>query len=187
MERKIIVLLGSPRKKGNSSKLAEQVAGGARAKGAEVETFYLNGMKIRPCQACMKCREEGSKGCAVDDDMQTLYPKVREADAIVIATPVYWFNMSAQTKTFLDRCYALGADEYEVFRGKQFAILLSYADSDPFLSGAVNALRSFQDTCRYLRAEIVGTLYGSATEPGEIEGNPDLMLQAYRMGEQLAR
>ena len=186
MEKRIVVLLGSPRKRGNSAKLAEYLSNGAKSKGAKVESFYLNGMNIKPCQGCRKCQKENAKGCVIKDDMQVLYPRLKEADAIVIASPVFWFNISAQTKLVIDRCYAIGVGERSAFPGKHFAFLLSYADADPFSSGAVNALRSFQDMCNYLEAEIVGMVYGSADEPGEIEKNRGLMKEAYRLGCQLA-
>jgi multimeric flavodoxin WrbA len=186
MGKRIVVLLGSPRKMGNSSRLAEHLSRGASSRGASVEAYYLNGMDIRPCQACMKCQKEGSPGCAVRDDMQDLYPRLKEADVVVMASPIYWFNMSAQTKTVIDRFYAVGVGERNVFKGKPFVFLLSYADADPFVSGAVNALRSFGDMCNYLEAEIAGMLYGSAGDPGEIEKNQALMDEAYQLGCRLA-
>ena len=108
-DKKILLVMGSPRKEGNSATLAKQVAAGAEATGATVESFYLHGMNIQPCTACDACREERDKDCVIDDDMETLYPKLRQADALVIATPIYWFTISAQTKLFMDRWYALGA------------------------------------------------------------------------------
>jgi multimeric flavodoxin WrbA len=186
MERRIVVLLGSPRRKGNSAKLAEYLSKGAKSKGAKVASFYLNGMNIKPCQGCRRCQKENAKGCVIKDDMQILYPKLKEADAVVIASPIYWFNISAQTKLFIDRCYAIGVGDRNVFTGKRFAFLLSYADVDPFSSGAVNALRSFQDMCKYLGVEVVGMVYGSGDEPGEVEKNRGLMKEAYRLGCQLS-
>ncbi len=186
MPKRIMIVLGSPRKKGNSAKLAELVAKGAKKGRAKVETFYLNGMDIKPCQACMKCQKENAKGCAIQDDMQALYPKLKEADAVVIASPVYWFNLSAQTKTFIDRCFAVGVEERNIFKDKPMALLLSYGDVDPFGSGAINALRSFQDMCRYLGAEIVGMVYGSAMEAGDIAENKPLMDEAFQLGLKLA-
>ena len=186
MKKKIMIVLGSPRKKGNSAKLAELVAKGAKEGGAKVETFYLNGMNIRPCQACMKCQKENARGCAIQDDMTALYPKLEEADGLVIASPVYWFNLSAQTKTFIDRWFAVGVEGRNIFKGKSMALLLSYGDADPFGSGAVNGLRSFEDMCRYLGAEIVGMLYGSAMEPGDMEGNKPLLKEAYQLGKTLS-
>ncbi len=186
-DKKILLVMGSPRKEGNSATLAKQVAGGAEATGAEVEDFYLHGMNIQPCTACDECREETGKGCVIDDDMQTLYPKLRRADAVVIASPIYWFTVSAQTKLFMDRWYAFGGpqEEYAALAAKRIGIVLTYGDLDPFVSGAVNALRTFQDAFDYVGAEIVGMVYGSASEAGEIQKNRDLMEKAYELGKQL--
>jgi multimeric flavodoxin WrbA len=185
-KKKIIIVVGSPRKKGNSSILAKQVAAGARAGGAGVETFSLHEMKIKPCNACDACRKKAGTGCVLKDDMQKLYPKLRGADAIVIASPIYWFTVSAQTKLFMDRWYALGSDEGYELTGKRFGIVLTYADADPFVSGAVNALRTFQDACHFIGAEIVGMVYGSAWKAGEIRRNKGLMKEAYGLGKKLA-
>jgi len=186
MKRKIVVVLGSPRRQGNSATLAAQLTAGAEARGAEVESFYLHGMDIRPCSACGWCQDEPHRDCNIADDMRLLYPKLREADAIVIAGPIYWFTVSAQTKLFMDRCHALGGPEGNALAGKQFGILLAYADPDPFISGAVNALRAFQDSFRHIGAEIVGMVYGSASAAGEIAANEHVMQQAYDLGQQLA-
>ena len=105
--KKVLILLGSPRKKGNSAILAQEIAKGAEAAGAEVESLYIHGMDIKPCQACWVCQNPDSEGCAIKDDMQTVFPKLIEADSWVIATPVHWFNMSTQTKLWMDRCFAL--------------------------------------------------------------------------------
>jgi multimeric flavodoxin WrbA len=117
--------------------------------------------------------------------MQALYPKLRAADALVIASPVYWFTVSAQTKLFMDRWYALEGPGGNALTGKRVGIVLTYGDSDPFNSGAVNALRTFQDAFRYIGAEIVGAVYGSASKAGEIAENQALMDRAYRLGEKL--
>jgi multimeric flavodoxin WrbA len=187
MERKkIVVVMGSPRRNGNSATLARRVIAGAESAGAEVESFYLHGLDIRPCTACDVCREETIADCVIEDDMADLYPRLRRADALVIAGPVYWFTVSAQTKLFMDRCYALGGPQGNALAGKDIGIVLTYGDADPFNSGAVNALRTFQDAYRYVGAEIVGAVYGSASEPGEIRENRDLMEQAYQLGRRIA-
>ena len=183
--RQVLVLNGSPRKNGNSVLLAEQVAAGARAAGASVESFILHNMDIQPCNACDACQGADDAECTIQDDMQVLYPKLRQADAIVIASPVYWFTMSAQTKLFIDRCYALEGLQGSALARKQIGIVLTYGDTDPFSSGAVNALRTFQDMFRYVRAEIVGFVYGSASQEGEIQNQPDLLEKAYKLGQKL--
>jgi multimeric flavodoxin WrbA len=104
---------------------------------------------------------------------------------LVIASPIYWFTMSAQTKLFLDRCYALGGPEGHDLAGKRIGIVLTYADADPFSSGAVNALRAFEDAFGYVGAEIVDMVYGSAWKPGDIRKRKDVMKSAYDLGKQL--
>ena len=184
--RKILVLFSSPRKKGNSATLANEIIRGAESEGAKVEAVFLNGMNISPCQACYACRKKDSKGCAIDDDMQSIYPKLVECDTWVIASPVYWFTMSAQAKLFMDRCFAMLAYADNPFVGKRIAIAMSYGDSDPFNSGCVNALRTFQDSFNYVGANIIGMVYGSANEAGEITSNVNLMQQAESLGKKLA-
>jgi multimeric flavodoxin WrbA len=183
--KQVLVILGSPRRKGNSSTLAARISRGAKSAGAEVETVFLQGLKISPCRGCNTCQKPDSKGCANQDDMQKIYPKLIKADAWVIASPVYWFNMSAQTKIFMDRCYALTAYAQNPFVGKRIAIAMSYGDVDPFSSGCVNALRAFQDAFRYAGAKIAGMVYGSATEAGEIANNKALMREAEELGKRL--
>jgi multimeric flavodoxin WrbA len=185
--KQVLVILGSPRRKGNSSTLAARISRGAKSAGAEVETVFLQDLKISPCRGCNTCQKPDSKGCANQDDMQKIYPKLIKADAWVIASPVYWFNMSAQTKIFMDRCYALTAYAQNPFVGKRIAIAMSYGDVDPFSSGCVNALRAFQDAFRYAGAKIAGMVYGSATEAGEIANNEALMQEAEELGKRLVR
>ena len=185
--KKVLVLLGSPRKKGNSTTLANKITEGAEAAGATVAQIYLHGQDIAPCQACYACQKPDSKGCAIDDDMQPIYQKLLDADAWVFASPVYWFSMSAQTKLALDRCFGLMAFGKDVFVGKRIAVAMSYGDTDPFNSGCVNALRTFQDAIAYVGAELTGMVYGSAEKPGEIASNQSLMQQAVALGQKLVK
>jgi multimeric flavodoxin WrbA len=121
--------------------------------------------------------------------MQILYPKLREADAVVYASPVYWFTVSAQMKLFMDRCYGTGSDidepEEHALAGKRIGIVLTYGGDDPFDSGAVNVIRTFQDMFNYIPAEIVGMVYGYASDAGEIRKNEDVMGKAYELGKKL--
>lgn len=182
---KVLILLGSPRKNGNSAALAERVGAGAQSAGAQVESLFINGMNIRPCQACWKCQIPDSKGCVVKDDMQQVFPKLIEAHAWVIATPVHWFNMSTQTKLWMDRCFALARYGNNPFK-KKIGIAITYGDTDPFSSGAVNALRCFQDAFKYAGATITGVVYGSATKPGDILNNAEALAAAEELGKKLA-
>ena len=186
MATRVLILLGSPRRKGNSETLALALAEGARRKGAHVEMVRLNALKIRPCQGCGKCQEEGAKGCVQKDDMTALYPKVLAADALVVASPIYWFSVSAQAKLFIDRLYAIAANDKGGLRGTRLAVILTYGDADPFFSGAVNAMRMFQDISAYLETDLVDMVHGSADAPGEVGKNRKLMTIARRLGERIA-
>ncbi len=185
--KKVLVLLGSPRKKGNSTTLAHKIIEGAEAAGATVEEIYLHGQDIAACRACYGCLKPENKSCVIDDDMQPIYQKMIDTDAWVIASPVYWFTMSAQMKLCIDRCFALYNNNKEAFAGKRVAIAMSYEDADPFVSGCANALRTFQDMFAYVGSIIVGMVYGSADKPGEIESNQSLMQEAEALGQKLAK
>ncbi len=185
MAKKILILKSSPRISGNSNTLAEQAATGARDMGAQEEVFNLSEMNIRPCDACDECRETGGV-CVIGDEMQNLYPKLRQADAILLASPIYWFTMSAQLKLCIDRWYALQTPEGNELGGKRFGIVLTYGDSDLHNSGGINAIHTFESMFRYLKAEITGIVHGSADAAGDIEKQPALMEQAYRLGKKLA-
>jgi multimeric flavodoxin WrbA len=183
--KKVLVLLGSPRKNGNSAILAASISKGAKSKGAKVETLFIHGMNIAPCKSCYACQKPGSKGCSIQDDMQSIYKKLQEADAWVIASPVYWFTMSAQTKLWMDRCFALLPHMEEIFVNKRIAIAMTYGDIDPFKSGCINALRAFQDAFGYVKACIIGMVYGSAMDAGEIKIKGELLAEAEELGRKL--
>jgi multimeric flavodoxin WrbA len=185
MRKQIVILKGSPRERGNSSVLANQARAGAEAAGASVETFYLHGMDIRPCDGCDFCRETGL--CAIEDDMQTLYPKLLAADAVVLASLVYWFTYSAQLKTCIDRWYALWNLKHDAFKGKPIGIVLTYGDTDLYTSGGINAIHTFETMFRFLQANIVGWVYGSVMDVGDAQKHPELMEQAHQLGERLAQ
>lgn len=185
MNKSIVILKGSPRQRGNSAVLADQVAAGAQETGAMVESFYLHGMDIRPCDGCDSCLETGV--CVVKDDMQNLYPKLLAADAIVLASPIYWFTFSAQLKTCIDRWYGLFNDKRDVFKGKPFGIVLTYGDTDLYTSGGINAIHTFETMFRFLQADVVGWVYGSLGDVGDAQKHPDLMDKAYRLGKKLAQ
>jgi multimeric flavodoxin WrbA len=185
--RRILILKSSPRKRGNSSLLADQVGAGAAAAGAQVECVELHGMDIRPCDACDFCQGQEAGHCVINDDMQELYPRLLAADGIVVAGPIYWFTISAQAKLCIDRWYALQGTAEHGLAGKHIGIVLTYGDADPLTSGAINAIHMFQDMFRYVHADITGVIHGSASEAGEIQGRPELLRGAYELGQQLGR
>jgi len=185
MGKSVLIVKGSPRIKGNSSALAEQVLAGAKRAGAEVEDVNIAELDIRPCDACDVCAENYG-GCIVEDDMQAFYPKLIEADVIVLAFPIYWFSINAQMKLFIDRWYALNSPEGYLLRGKQLALAFVYGDTDLYTSGGINAIHTFEAISRYIGIEIAGMVYGTADKEGDVEKQPELMAAAFKMGEKIA-
>lgn len=101
----VLVFLGSPRKKGNSEILTEAVLEGVREAGGSPEIIRLCDLKISPCISCGGCNKTGK--CVVEDDMTPLYDKIITIDKIIVASPIYFYGITAQTKAFIDRTQAL--------------------------------------------------------------------------------
>jgi len=123
---KIVAVLGSPRPKGNSALLAEAFLQTARERGADTEVYLLNQMKIKGCQGCGKCKTE-SEICVVEDDLKAVYEAVRGADLLVLASPVYFGDLSSQLKCFWDRTYAWVNPDFttRLAPGKKSVMLLA--------------------------------------------------------------
>jgi multimeric flavodoxin WrbA len=186
MTKRVMIVLGSPRKNGSSAMLAEQAAAGVRACGAEAEMIYLHDITMDPCSACEACQTTTDADCIIEDELTELLPRLRQADAVLLASPVYWFTFSAQTKIFIDRAfYALNGPEGHALKGKQIGLVMTYGDIDPFTSGAVNAFHAFQDICRYIGAPVAGMVYGSAGGVGDIAKQQNILQEAYDLGQKL--
>ena len=186
MNKTATIILSSPRKGSNSNALAAAMAGGLEEAGGQTETIDLSGLDVKPCLACEACQRNGGK-CSQIDGMQTVYPKVRDADILILASPIYWFNMSGSLKNFLDRCYAIAMIGNRPFSQKIIAVALAYGDADPYISGAVNAIRTFQDICAYTGAAWGGCIYGSAMEREALSKDEALLEKARELGRGLAR
>lgn len=104
--KQVVCLLGSPRPKGNSAVMARAVCEAAQAAGAEVTTFALNTLSYRGCQGCLACKQEGSAGCILEDGLTPVLAAVSACDALILATPVYFGEVTAQLKGFIDRTFS---------------------------------------------------------------------------------
>ncbi len=182
--RTIVILEGSPRRNGNSTILARRLAEGAREAGAAIAEFPLRELRVAPCTACEACHGP-AKRCAIKDDMQAIYEAIRGSTALVFASPVYWFSVGAQLKAAIDRLYAFGGENWAPLRDKRYAVILAYGDEDLYSSGGINAVRSFEDSFRFLGAGRAEFLYGSADKPGDIEADVELMERAFELGKRL--
>ena len=107
LKLKVLGIAGSPRRDGNTDLLLHQVLAGAAGQRVQTKTVILSELNISPCRHCDNCLKAGK--CIIDDDMQWLYTDLREADYVILATPVFFMGVTAQTKAMIDRCQALWA------------------------------------------------------------------------------
>lgn len=176
--KRILIVTASPRKNGNSTILAPKAAEGVDSNGGEADVVHIDNLEIAPCNAYDICRIKPEGGCVIRDDMQPLYQRISDAEGIIFASPVYWFNLSARAHAVKD-----GGDY--AFTGKDVGVILTFEDEDILVSGGINALRSFQDICAYVKANLVGTVYGSADKAGAVRANGKLLQKAYDLGRKI--
>jgi len=103
---KVIGFIASPHKEGNTAWIVNKILEGAKEQGAEIQSWYFSDLDIKPCQGCLGCHK-GDKGCVINDEMQKLYAAIEHADAIVLGSPIYMGQMSAQAKILTDRLFAV--------------------------------------------------------------------------------
>ncbi len=179
MKKKVLVISASPRKGGNSDLLCDALIRGAQEAGSLTEKISLRDKNLHPCNACETCLENGGI-CAQEDDMAEILEKMIAADVIVMATPVYFYSMSAQIKMLIDRTYA----RYMEIRNKDFYFIVTAADSNRLaLEIAIDGLRGF--TRCLSGAKEKGVVYGTGVwKAGEVVHKP-IMQQAYDVGRSL--
>ena len=179
MSKDVLILSASPRKGGNSDTLCDQFCMGAKEVGHRVETLRLAELKIDYCSACYACKKIGH--CVKRDDMEKVIAKMREADVIVLATPVYFYSMCAQMKTMIDR--TLGGAQKPGLEGKKFYLIATAADGRAAMERTIDGLRGYIECLP--GAEEMGVIYGEgAWQLGDILQNP-AMQEAYQMGKSI--
>ena len=183
----IVILNGSPRHNGNTAVLINAVSNAlADFADVDVQRLQLNEYHIKPCQSCQWCMKEYPLSCIQQDDMNTLYHYVLDADTIVFASPVYWFHYSAQLKLFIDRLYALHKEDGHALQGKKFAAIFVYGDKDQTHSGVLNAIGSYTDFVQYLHGTNLGIVTGTAMRIGDALRNQALLADIASLSATLA-
>ena len=176
MAKKVLILSGSPRKGGNTDILCDRFADGAREAGHQVEKVRVCDLNIAYCTGCDSCVKTGK--CVKKDDSQMVNAKMKEADVIVLASPVYFYTIDAQIKTLIDRT----VPEYQSMTGKDFYYIVAAADPDPeMLELAVECFRGFARDCVEDSHECGVIKATGVWEKGSVEGTP-FPEQAYKMG-----
>ena len=162
----ILILNGSPRTNGLTAQMIGALREGIEAAGQEVRQFDVCRMNIRGCIACEYCHTKGNGRCVQKDDMQEIYPLLRQAETLVLASPIYYHNMSGQLKCVIDRFYAaLFPDKPEPL--KRTVMLLASGDTEVY-DGALFSLEG--DFAGYLELETTYfTAHGSAVSAGTLE------------------
>src|SRR5512136_973614 len=135
--KNVLILIGSPRKKGSSAVLAAEAARGLTEQGIETETIFLNDLKIRGCQACYWCKKNDVADCAVKDDMQKIHRLMKECDGMIVASPIYFGGVTAQAKAWLDRMFPyIGMDlSPKMPPGKKVSFIFTQNQPDSRLFG----------------------------------------------------
>lgn len=185
MTKKILILESSPRKKGNTAVLAACAAKAILEDSVEVETIHLHGMSIAPCNHCDGCIRK-KVFCLQQDDMQSIYPKLAKTDGLILASPIYWSTFNAQLKICIDRWYGLWQNQNDFLKGKPVGIILCYGDSDIYVSGGINAIHTLESMLRFLETGPLNFAYGSLSDVGDAEKNPELMESARQLGKKMS-
>ncbi|MBI5966830.1 MAG: flavodoxin family protein [Deltaproteobacteria bacterium] len=188
---KVLGIYGSPRKGGNTELLLKELLRGCRDAGVEVEEVFLRDLKITPCLEIYACKKDGK--CPIRDDMQLLYPKLVEVDALALASPVFFYAVSAHMKAFIDRCQALWARKYLLKqpispgKPKRKGVFISVGGSkgSRIFEGPLLTMKYFFDSLDMIFYRSL--LFREIDAPGEILEHPTAMAEAYALGKELAR
>ena len=180
---RVLGIVGSPRRWGNTDVLVSEVLRGAASTGADTEKVILSSLKIHPCLACEKCHKDGI--CRQTDDMPILLAKMLASDVWVLGTPVYWWGPSAQMKAFIDRWYApIHSQELKAQMGKRVALVTAFADAEPATPQyIVGMLRASLD---YLKADLTSQLHVTAGPRGAVARDSRALQDAFALGARLA-
>ncbi len=187
----VLGISGSPSRNGNTELLISEFMKGAKASGHETELILLTELKISPCTSCDSCQKNGK--CVINDDMQLMHKKLLEADYIAFASPIYFGGVSAQLKSFIDRCQALWSKKYilkktlinpdKVGRSGYFISTAGSKDYNKVFDGAVLVIKAIFNT---LDIKYKGGLFFKDMEnKGDILKHPDALQMAFEAGASL--
>ena len=188
----IIAMYGSPRRNGNSAALLKQAVAGARQEGAHVEEIFLRDYKISPCLEIYQCIKTGE--CAIRDDFPAILEKLEASSGIMLASPIFFYTVSAHTKIFMDRCQSLWVRKYWIEKQKfgempetrkGLFISVGATEGKKLFDGAILTVKYFFDV---LNAGLWKTvLCRGVDRRGEIDHRQDYLDEAFEAGKGLAR
>ncbi len=177
MDKNVLIISSSPRKDGNSDVLCNEFMKGALETGNTVKKIRLSEKNISYCTGCGICSE--TYKCVIDDDMAELLELMLKADVIVLSTPVYFYSMNGQLKTFIDRTFP----RYQEMSNKEFYFILTAADKDRYMmKKTLDALRGFTDDCLDNPIEKGFIAASGLWETGDVYKWEEYIAKAYEMG-----
>jgi multimeric flavodoxin WrbA len=186
---KIIAFLGSPREGGNTELILKETIGGIEELGLIVQVFNLNLMNISPCQNCGGCDETGV--CVYEDDMTQIYDAIRSADRIILASPIFFFALSAQVKVMIDRCQAFWCEKYllkkpipeGLYKRKGLLLLVGGQKKEIGIQCAEASAKAFFRTVSVPEHKTLS--YMGIDSKGAILQHPTALKEAYEAGKAL--
>jgi multimeric flavodoxin WrbA len=181
--KKILGIIGSPRKNGNTHILVSRILEGAQTAGAEVELLFLNDLTIRECDGCHACWN--GHECSKRDDMNAVYPKIIESDVLIFGTPVYWYAPTALMKGFIDRFVYFNCPENRAkIKNKSAALAVPFEEDNPETASVL--IEFFERCFDYLEMKIVGRIIvPGVTHRGEILRKEDRLEESFLLGKSL--
>jgi multimeric flavodoxin WrbA len=186
---KVLGLYGSPRRGGNTDLLLDEALKGAAGQGARVEGIHLCDFRITPCRECLTCFNDGA--CIIDDDMRGIYSRLLEADGVILASPIFFYGITAWAKALVDRCQALWARKYVLHdpllaggkKRKGFFISVGGTKGQRMFEGAILTVRYFFDA--FNTEYTADLLFRGVDACGDIGKVSDALPRALAAGEKL--
>ncbi|ALK06598.1 MAG: flavodoxin [Methanosarcina sp. 795] len=176
---KVLGLVGSPNINGNTAKLVNAILEGAAENGAEKVIYNLGSLNIKGCDACCKCQESGC--CPIDDDMQEIYQQIQTADMIVLGSPVYMWQMTAQTKLLIDRMTAFLKPNFSS-RLDNKKLILVFSQGSPDRDAFKPYFKYTAGLLYYLGFDVLDTVIAAGTDKLEVSFRPRLLEKARALG-----
>ncbi len=185
---KVLGIMGSPRIKGNTDLLLDEALKGAKSQGAKVERIVADRLNISPCREYYGCLRDGN--CVIRDDMDDLYPKLSSYDVVILASPIFFYGLSAQVKTLIDRCQALWSRmsvlHQQPIPGRKGALIAVGATKGKKLfDGSILIAKYFFKAIGVSYADEL--LVRGVDKRGEITEHPTALLEAFELGKRLAQ
>jgi multimeric flavodoxin WrbA len=186
--KKVTILIGSPRKNGSTSILAAEAYRGLEEQGIATETVFLNELKIKGCQACYWCKKNDVAECAVNDDMQKIHQMMQESDGLIIASPIYFSTVTAQTKAWLDRMFPYVSMNLvpKLPRSKKVSFIFTQnqPDANLFESGIGSFMYAVGLSGLTVKDHMIACNLDTGVKPPVTE-KKELMEKAYKLGKEL--